>query len=258
MYFTDLPRKHWLKIRIWQVDFVRLLIANSKIICPSPGLKFKRPRRISQKESLNVPRIASWLREVWRKLFEKAMTKKRPWKSTCYSVFLLKPTHEKRKGENPLVFHDFVLFSFHRWTFHQIPKVSKACIQCWAMHVWHTFILHPTSMKKMLMKASTSWDDPPTLTLYLCGYRGAVFSWREVGGLWVFSVADTENVLPRIHSQISFTLSFGEDCNFSINSRLSFKIDCWVHSSIYFPFVFWRWCLQCLLSFREISAWKQA
>ena len=55
---------------------MRLLIANSKIICPSPGLKFKRPRRISQKESLNVSRIASWLREVWRKLFEKAMTKK--------------------------------------------------------------------------------------------------------------------------------------------------------------------------------------
>ena len=181
--------------------------------------------------------------EVWGKLFEKAMKKKSEVHATCYSIFLLKPTHERRKGENPLVLHDFVLFSLHRWTFHQIPKFSKAYIQCWAMHVWHTFILHPTSMNKMLIKASTSWDDPPTLTLYLCGYPGAVFSWREVGGLWVFRVADTANVLPRIHSQISFTLSFGEDCNFSINSRLSFKFDCWVHWSIYFPFVFWRWCL---------------
>ena len=83
-------------------------------------------------------------------------------------------------------------------------------------------------MNQMLMKASTSWDAPPTLTLYPCGYQGAVFfegSWWA-WNFWVSSVADTENVLPRIQVQISFTLSLGDNCDSFINSRLNFKIDC--------------------------------
>ena len=201
--------------------------------------------------------------EVWGKLFEKAMKKKVMCMPHATRYSYSSTLRRGEKGENTLVLHDFVPFreknflsSLHRWTFHQIPKFSKVYTQCWAMHVWHTFILHPTSMNKMLMKASTSWDDPPTLTLYPCGYRGAIFHGGKLVGFefwgqqskrhWIFFA-------PRIHVQIPFTLSFGGNCEFSINSRLKFKIDCWIDCSIYVPFVFWRWCLQCL-NFREISA----
>ena len=111
------------------------------------------------------------MRNRWEKKFGERFLKS-PWRKewgACHMLLgILTQAHtwEEKRGKS--------ISSLHRWTFHQIP-ISKAYIQCWAMHVWHTFILHRKFMNQMLMKASTSWDAPPTLTLYPCGYQGAVF-----------------------------------------------------------------------------------